>query len=74
MKNETKYVAEIEFQNGMTATARDNNLRRLKARIARSFSGEATDWGFSPTETAIKTASVFEISEGREDCVLFICA
>ncbi len=65
----TKYVAEIEFQNGVTTTARDNNLKRLRARIARSFSGEKTDWGFSPTETAIKTASVFDVSGGREDRV-----
>lgn len=43
-----KYYADLRFADG-GASLKSNNLRKLKARIKRGFSGEQTDWGWTAT-------------------------
>lgn len=42
-----KYQANFEFEGGKSASATDNNLARLKKRIANNFAGEVTEWGLA---------------------------
>lgn len=65
----TTYLAEIQFANGKSATAKDNNLRILKARIKRNFAGEQTEWAYDPSETRVASGAVFHYSEDRERLV-----
>lgn len=68
MKN-SKYLAEVSFSNGRNATATDNNIRRLKARIARNFAGEVSEWGFDPNGATITAARILAYVGNTEKLV-----